>query len=373
MTTFRGSANNLRLAGNLTDALSTTMVVADMLRPLGRLREAERNYEDALQQSIAHGNDGQPTADLHAGISDLLRDRNELTLAKNHLEASHELGESALSHEHRYRWFVAMARVHEAEGEPDLALASLDEAEQHYRSGFLPEVRPIAGMKARIWIAQGRLPEARAWVKELKLTPADTTDYAQEFGHITLARLLIAEHRDDPLGDYLNDARALLDRLLRAAEAGGRLGSASEILVLQAIAFRVQGDASRALVPLERALAWAAPEGQVRLFVDEGAPMLALLRTAAGAGIRPDFVRQLSQALRDTEGAYDRGAPIETLSERELHVLRLLATELSGPEIARELYVSLNTMRTHTKHIFLKLGVSSRQAAVRRAESWGLI
>ncbi|TFC75829.1 helix-turn-helix transcriptional regulator [Cryobacterium cheniae] len=373
VTTFRGSANNLRMAGNLTDALSTTMVVADMLRPLGRLREAERNYEDALQQSIAHGNDGQPTADLHAGISDLLRDRNELTLAKNHLEASHELGESALSHEHRYRWFLAMARVHEAEGEPDLALASLDQAGQHYRSGFLPEVRPIAGMKARIWIAQGRLPEARAWVEELKLTPADSADYAQEFGLITLARLLIAEHRDDPLGESLNVARALLDRLLRAAEAGGRLGSASEILVLQAIAFGVQGEASRALVPLERALAWAEPEGHVRLFVDEGPPMLALLRTAAGAGIRPDFVRQLSQALRDTEGACAPGAPIGTLSERELHVLRLLATELSGPEIARELYVSLNTMRTHTKHIFLKLGVSSRPAAVRRAEWWGLI
>jgi LuxR family maltose regulon positive regulatory protein len=144
-------------------------------------------------------------------------------------------------------------------------------------------------------------------------------------------------------------------------------------LVLQALAIHAHGDTAGALVPLERALAIAEPEGYVRLFIDEGAPMLALLRAAAGAGIRPDFVRRLSQSLRDTDVSVAADAPNAVLSERELHVLRLLATELSGPEIARELYVSLNTMRTHTKHIFLKLDVTSRPAAVRRAESLGLI
>lgn len=370
---FGDSAKSLRFAGNLTDALSTTMVIADMLLPLGRLRDAQKIYEEALKQSIEHGNGGQPTADLHAGLSDVLRERNELTLAKNHLTASTELGESALSHEHRYRWFVAMARVREADGEPELALESLTHAEQCYRRGFFPEVRPIGGMKARIWITQGRLPEARTWVEEQGLANEDAPDYLHEFGHITLARLLFAEHGVDPLGDSLDDARDLLARLLSAAEAGGRQGSVNEILVLQSLAFHAEGQTPLALVPLERAFALAEPEGYVRLFVDEGAPMLALLRAAAGAGVRPDFVRRLSQALRDTGASVAPGASNGMLSERELHVLRLLATELSGPEIARELYVSLNTMRTHTKHIFLKLDVSSRPAAVRRAESLGLI
>jgi LuxR family maltose regulon positive regulatory protein len=370
---FGDSAKSLRFAGNLTDALSTTMVIADMLLPLGRLRQVQRIYEEALRQSIEHGNGGQPAADLHAGISDVLRERNELTLARNHLAASTELGEGALSHEHRYRWFVAMARVREAEGEPELALESLTRAEQYYRRGFFPEVRPIGGMKARIRIAQHRLPEARVWVEDQGLGPADAPDYLREFGHITLARLLLAEHAGDLPGDSRNEAQALLARLLVAAEAGGRTGSVSEILVLQAIAFQAQGESSLALVPLERALALAEPEGYVRLFVDEGAPMLALLRAAAGAGIRPDYVRRLDRALRETDGAVPSGRPIDALSARELHVLRLLATELSGPQIASELYVSLNTMRTHTKHIFLKLDVSSRAAAVRRAESLGLI
>ncbi|MHA7156335.1 LuxR C-terminal-related transcriptional regulator [Arthrobacter sp. TMN-50] len=374
VTAFGNSTKSLRAAGNLTDALSTTMVIADMLLPLGRLREAQKIYEVALQQSIEHGA-GQPTADLHAGLSDVLQDRNKLTLAKDHLAASTKLGESAFSHEHRYRWFVAMARVHEAEGAPDLALESLTQAEQHYRRGFFPEVRPIGGIRARIRIRQGRLPEARAWVDEQELTSVDTLHYLHEFGHITLARLLIAEHGVDPLGDSLHVARELLGRLLVAAEAGSRMGSVSEILVLQAIAYHAQGETALALVPLERALTQAEPEGRSRLFVDEGAPMLAILRSAAGAGIRPDFVRRLSQMLRDndTGDAVALDQPHEVLSERELHVLRLLATELSGPEIARELYVSLNTMRTHTKHIFLKLDVNSRAAAVRRAESLGLI
>ncbi|MEC5199862.1 LuxR family maltose regulon positive regulatory protein [Arthrobacter sp. PL16] len=371
---FARSARSLRVAGNLTDALSTTMVIADMLLTLGRLREARTMYETALQQSIEHGNGGRPTADLHAGLSDVLRERNELPLAKDHLAASTALGDIALSHEHRYRWFVAMAGVLEAEGESDLALDSLAHAEQHYRRGFFPDVRPIGGLRARVLIRQGRLAEARAWVEEQKLSCTDAPDYLREYGHLTLARLLIAEHSAKRLpGSSLDGARELLDRLLVAAEAGGRTGSVNEVLMLQTIALHTQGETALALVPLERAIAQAEPEGYVRLFVDEGAPMLAVLRNAAGAGIQQDSVRRISQAFRNTDAALHPDQPDESLSERELHVLRLLATELSGPQIARELFVSLNTMRTHTKHIFLKLDVSSRAAAVRRAEALGLI
>ncbi|MHA7278130.1 LuxR C-terminal-related transcriptional regulator [Arthrobacter sp. MDT2-2] len=370
---FGNSARSLQAAGNLTDALSTTMVIADMLLPLGRLREAQAIYEAALQQSIEHCSGGQPTADLHAGISEIYRERDDLATARSHLAASTALGDTALSHEHRHRWFVAMARVQEADGEPDLALESLARAAEYYRRGFFPDVRPIGGLRARLLITQGRLPEARVWVDEQGLAFTDTPDYLREFGYITLARLLIAEHAVTPPGSPLDDAQELLGRLESSAEGGGRRGSLSEIRVLQALAFHAQGETALALAPLERALAQAEAEGAFRLFVDEGAPMLAILRAAAGAGIRPEYVRRVSQALRDTDAALAPEHPAEALSDRELHVLRLLATGLSGPEIARELYVSLNTMRTHTKHIYRKLDVSSRAYAVRRAESLGLI
>jgi LuxR family transcriptional regulator, maltose regulon positive regulatory protein len=135
----------------------------------------------------------------------------------------------------------------------------------------------------------------------------------------------------------------------------------------------MQGDIPAALAPLERALRLAETEGYVRIFVDEGPPMAVLLGAAAKHGIAPDYVHQLLTAFPRAEDSspvkqVSITSGIEPLSERELEVLRLLGTDLDGPEIARELVVSLNTMRSHTKNIYTKLGVNTRRAAVRRAE-----
>ena len=136
----------------------------------------------------------------------------------------------------------------------------------------------------------------------------------------------------------------------------------------------MRGDIPAALVPLERALALAEPEGYVRIFVDEGPPMAALLETAAKHRVAPDYARQLLPAFGKAEDRrLIKQDLIEPLSERELDVLRLLGTELDGPEIARELTVSLSTLRTHTQNIYSKLGVNNRRAAVRRAEEFDLL
>jgi len=174
----------------------------------------------------------------------------------------------------------------------------------------------------------------------------------------------------------------LLERLLQAAEAGERTGSVIEILVLQALAHETQGDISAALGALQRALTLAEPEGYVRLFVDEGMPMAILLEEAAKHWPAHRYVRRLlaafgaareaGQPARAEVGMQVKQGSIEPLSERELEVLRLLRTELTGPEIARELTVSLHTVRTHTSNIYNKLGVDKRRAAVRRAEDLGL-
>jgi len=165
-----------------------------------------------------------------------------------------------------------------------------------------------------------------------------------------------------------HEATRLLDRLLRAAEEGERAGSVIEILVLRALAYQRHGDIAAALSCLERAVTLAGPEGYVRVFVDEGPPMAALLRVAAKQQAAGNYVRQLLAAVTGTEqNGPVKQALIEPLSERELDVLRLLGTELDGPAIARELMVSLNTVRTHTKHIYAKLAVTNRRAAVRRA------
>jgi LuxR family maltose regulon positive regulatory protein len=240
--------------------------------------------------------------------------------------------------------------------------------------GFFPNMRPIGALKARLWIAQGRLAEALGWAREQGLSVEDDLSYFREYEHITLARVLIAQHKSDGADHAIHDAMGLLDRLLEAAEEGKRAGSAIEISVVQALAHQAQGDIAAALVLLERALTLAEPEGYVRTFVDEGPPMAALLRETAKLGVAPDYVHRLRAAFRKAEGKTPTTQPlIEPLSERELEVLRLLSTELSGPEIAHELVVSLTTIRTHTQNIYGKLGVHNRRAAVLRAEELNLL
>jgi len=174
----------------------------------------------------------------------------------------------------------------------------------------------------------------------------------------------------------------LLARLHTADENSGRAGSLIEIQMLNALALDAQGHRQQALQSLAQAWDEAPePEGYARLFLDEGAPMVELLREAEQQGVAADHVRRLlSLSLgpaRDGEGAGARrrraSSSAESLCDRELQVLRLLDSELSGPQIARELFVSHNTLRTHTKHIFTKLAVNTRQAAVRRATDLGLL
>lgn len=147
-----------------------------------------------------------------------------------------------------------------------------------------------------------------------------------------------------------------------------------DILVAQALARAALDDVAGARSSLERAVSLAEPEGFVRVFLDEGAPMAALLRQVSKDRGAPGYVRRLLAAMATTtrETAVDPQL-IEPLSERELEVLRLLDSDLDGPDLARELTVSLNTVRTHTRNIYAKLGVTSRRAAVTRGAELGLL
>ena len=220
----------------------------------------------------------------------------------------------------------------------------------------------------------GGSAEALRWAREQDLSAEDDLSYLHEFEHITLAKVLLARYAADRSELIISEATQLLVRLLRAAEEGERTGSVLEILVVQALAHQAQGDIPAALAALQRALTLAEPEGYLRVFVDEGTPMASLLRTAAKMGIAAGYVRRLLAAFARTDDRKPANLGlIEPLSERELDVLRLLGTDLDGPDIARELTVSLNTVRTHTKNIYAKLGVNNRRAAVRRAVELDLL
>jgi LuxR family maltose regulon positive regulatory protein len=267
-----------------------------------------------------------------------------------------------------------LARLRQIDGDDAGALELLAQADRVYSGDYSPEVRPIPALRARMWVAQGRLDDALAWVRERGLSADDDLGYLREYEHVTLARTLLARYAAEGSQGSLTDAVRLLLRLLRAAEDGRRSGSALEILVLQVLALQAQGDIPAALASLHRALALAEPEGYVRIFVDEGRPMAALLRATTTQEGSPAYARRLLDALGMPEDTapVDQGL-VDPLSPRELDVLRLLGTHLDGPDIARQLFVSLNTLRTHTKNIYAKLGVNNRRAAVHRGEELDLM
>jgi LuxR family transcriptional regulator, maltose regulon positive regulatory protein len=368
------AAEGLRRAGYIADVLGCSITLADIRTTQGRLGEALRTYERALrlaadqEATVLRG-----TADMYVGLSQIACERNDLRAATRHLLHAEALGEHTWLPQNPYRWRVAMARVREAEADLDGALDLLDAALGVYMGDFAPNVRPIPALRARVLAAQGRVGEALAWAREQGLSTDDDLSYLREFEHVTLARVLLAQSRAQRGEASIADAARLLQRLLQAAEAGERTGTAIEILVLQALTHHARGNVPGALVALERALTLAEPEGYVRVFVGEGPPMASLLRAAAKQGIALSYVRRLLAAVDRSEAAPAQQGLIEPLSERELDVLRLLGSDLDGPDIARELTVSLNTLRTHTRNIYAKLGVNSRRAAVRQAAELNLL
>jgi LuxR family maltose regulon positive regulatory protein len=232
----------------------------------------------------------------------------------------------------------------------------------------------IINWQVRIWLAQGRLDEALKWMQEQGADSELETTYVGNMIKIPLARIQIAQ-------GLLEKTNQILLPLLEAAEAGGHISRVIEILMLQALAFQVGGDTAQAMTTLEKALTLAEPGGFIRIFVDEGPPMARLLYKALSRGIAPDYVRRLLAAFPVDEpeqtdpskSQVPKSELVEPLSEREIEVLQLIAEGLTNPEIAARLYLSLNTVKVHTRNIYGKLGVNNRTQAGTRAKALGIL
>ncbi|HEU5104072.1 MAG TPA: AAA family ATPase, partial [Roseiflexaceae bacterium] len=228
---------DVQRAGYISDAISGAIARADIRIAQGRLHEAMRIYRQALQLAAAQGDPLlRGTADLYVGMGELHREQNDLHAATQCLLSSQEQGERTGLPQNRSRWCVAMARIREAQGDLDGALDLLDEAERLYVRDFFPNVRPVAALKTRVWVAQGRLGDALGWARAQGLSAHDELSYLREFEHITLARLLLARATSERADSSILDAIGLLHRLLEAADEGGRTGSVIEILVLLSLA-----------------------------------------------------------------------------------------------------------------------------------------
>jgi LuxR family maltose regulon positive regulatory protein len=397
---YRVAADNLELAGYVADVLGCCITLVDLEITQGRLGKARDTSERALALAASTNSSLRGVADMYVALSRVCWERGDLVAVAECLRKADEVGDSAGLPQNPYRWRVMMACLREAAGDRAAAIALLNEAERVYVGDFAPNVRPIAAARARVLAAAGDLAGAKLWAREQDVSATDDLTYFREYDHLTLARVLLAEHSATNSDAALEDVTGLLARLLIAAQKGGRVGTVIETLVLKALAERAAGSIEPALATLAHAVHLAEREGHVRVFTHEGAPVAQLLEDLASRDQDHTFIRSLmcafstpgvagepfgdgvrggtlfpeAQSLPSDRSGSPYGAQtlIDPLSNRELDVLRLLNSDLGGPEIARALHVSLSTVRTHTQHIYAKLSVTNRRSAVRRGHQLNL-
>jgi LuxR family maltose regulon positive regulatory protein len=279
------------------------------------------------------------------------------------------------------RGYLALARLQQACGQGTRALQTLVAfAQMAQQRGFAPAlVAHGAAVRAQVALAQGNLAAAIRWAEASGLSPIDALSYPREREYLTLARIRIAQGRAQPMGSFLSDALALLERLLEDAEPKARMGSMIEILLLRALALQVQGKQEEALRTLGRALAVAEPEGYIRLFLDEGTPMLALLRQAYAHKIAQGYVAALLKGAGEQLSIAPHLLPThhsqlgELFTEREREVLRLMVDGASNREIADHLVLSVNTVKKHIFNICSKLNVQGRTHAIAKVRTMNIL
>ncbi len=373
----------LRLAQAAGDALSLLQIhvhLSTMRVIAGRLRAADEAARWLIERAPDPGWANIPVAAFgQTMLGRVLYERNDLAGAKAALAPS--VGQLVGFSFKRPQIFalVLLARVLAALGEVDQARKQMDRAWNVIHKARLKQLMmPVAALQTRLDLHSGDLETAAQWAANVAVRPHDPIDPAQEYDHITVARVWLAQGRTA-------DSRQLLARLLDSAEAAGRMGRAIEILALQAVAAWAAQHTAAAMAALERALALGEPEGFIRSFVDEGEPMRALLARVTGE--RQPYARSLLAAFGPASPAvYALAAPVvvrpeqaaaspllEPLRDREQEVLRLIAQGYSNQEIANKLIVGVSTIKTHINHLFQKLGVSSRTQAAARGRELGLL
>jgi LuxR family maltose regulon positive regulatory protein len=345
----------------------------------GRLREADEAFRRALRLLTEGGFELSPAAGVvHIGMGTLLYERNDLDEAERALERGVELAERTGDVSTLVWAYVTLSRNKRARGDEGGALERARQAEVVARdSGADLQIAIALAWMTRLLLTRGDLTEAVAFEQERAATAVDAADAARVVDRLTSVRLLYAQGRH-------REALALLEELGETAEAAGRTGDLIEILTLQALALWAGHEKERAVSTLAGALTLAEPEGYVRTFVDEEAPMGDLLSATlearrrghldAAGRISVSYIARLLAAVAQeaTAPATNERLP-EPLSEREMEVLALIAAGESNEQIAAKLFVSLSTVKTHINRLYRKLGARSRTQAVACARELDII
>jgi LuxR family maltose regulon positive regulatory protein len=383
-----------RVSGSVFTHLHALTTLGRLQMLQGRLRAAAATYEQTLQvlgeapgMQWPAANVGM--AELHLEWNDLDAAGRQLTPAIDLLRVSRTEDADIVMH-----GYLAFAQLQQAQGDEIGARATLAELIEvaRQRTFWLGLVTHPHVARAQLSLRQGDLALAAEWATRISPQPDDGLAYTHLPAYLTLAHVWIAQGRDEPAGPFLVDALELLDQLQVIAKANGRMGDMIEILILRALALQLQGDLLATLSVLASALTLAEPQGYVRTFVDKGPPMAALLAQSVERRVQNDPIRAYTERLlsafpgtagraQRTESQVPAGSVlspqsstlVESLSERELDVLRLIADGHSNQAIADRLVVAVSTVKKHINNIYGKLDVQSRTQALARARELNLL
>lgn len=380
-----------RTGGNIALAIGVMSTTALYMIGAGQLRKAYRLTKQALQLGVLPGMLVQPEVGWPALLqAEILREWNQLDKARSLIEEALSVcqqAESLLSQRYFLLGQAVLLRVALSQGELDTAYSALQEFERIGRQTnyqiYLHERSLFTAIdQVKLWIACGEREQAIRWTKEWNEEAQHETafPFTHEREMVASVRLLLAKAQS---------ALALeqLSPLLRNVTMGHRWGHVIEILLLQALAYQMNHEEPRALSVLLEAIRLAEPEGYIRSFVDEGAPMHALLsklreqQCQAGLTSYLDMVlaafpqqMQMQESYLKQKEEHTKGQPLlDPLSKRELEVLNTIARGASNNQIAQELMITVDTVKRHISHIFSKLGVQNRVQAIKQARLLGLL
>jgi LuxR family maltose regulon positive regulatory protein len=375
----------LRAAGEPNLAAWSCHYLGQVQRAQGRLDAALMTYQHALEVAAPPDRPALPAAGVgYVGMAEVAYQWGELDVALRHANDGIPLCQQLAYTQPLAFGLATLAWIWHAKGDVDGALDAIEEAERVAPSPAVANLlNTVPAQRARLLLAQGDVGGVDRWITERGLGADDEPSYPREPEYLVLARVLLAHGRPE-------EALRLLGRLHALASAQQRTGSVIEIQALQALALAASGDETAAVAVLAEALTLAAPQGYVRVFVEEGRPMSGLLgrlvaahRTdQAVAHVPLNYLGRLVQAIdrdaarttpRESSGTVVVPGLVAALTERELEVLHLLAAGRQNREIADELYVALDTVKKHVTHILDKLGASNRTEATARARDLGLL
>jgi len=371
-----------KAAGNIHYIILSNLRLALTLRHQGRLHRTLEVCRQQWQLADQFGLTNTIVGCILAIWGEILAEMNDLDGAIQQAKKGVELTEHGWNLAIVGYSSLCLLRVFYSRGDLNSAEKIIQKMDNIALEFDVPPwtLNQMAGWQARIWLDQGKLEAALQWMEERKLDTSGELIREREFNYyslndyIIIARILIADNR-------LDKATTLLQHLIGPAEARGQTTRLIEILLLHALAFQAKSETPQALSILEHAIRLAEPENFIRIFVDEGPPMARLLYEALSRGIASDYVRRLLAAFPVAEPEQADPSKIqiptselvEPLSERELEVLQLIAEGLSNQEIATRLFLSLHTIKTHTRNIYSKLNAHNRTEAVARARTVGIL